>query len=190
LLARIPFDSAERARHKPLLTIWGDAALARNIDETDRRIIRELEINARKTNQEIAEKIGIAASTLTRRLQWLEENKIIKRYTCEVEPNYLGYTTLGYTLVTLSTTAKMPLNEVIRRFTEIPEVAEVCKIFGADDLIVKIYAEDTRHYQRILEKIRATNVEDGYHTTSMLVSEVVYDGGVADVIKKAQQDPA
>jgi DNA-binding Lrp family transcriptional regulator len=162
--------------------------MQQHLDETDRRIIRELQLDARQTNQEIAKKIGIAASTLTRRIQLLESEGIIKGYTCVVESSTLGYSTLGYTLVTLTTPSKKPIDEVIRRFSEVPEVAEICKIFGEDDLIVKIYAEDNRHYQKVIEKFRSADPDDGYHTKSMLVSEVVYRGGIANVIEKTKAD--
>jgi DNA-binding Lrp family transcriptional regulator len=157
------------------------------IDETDVRIIGELQCNARQTNQEIAEKIDLAPSTLTRRLQWLEENKYIQGYTCVINSGTMGYSTVAYALVKFSAPTKRTVETVIDRLKKIPEVAEVCKILGEEDLILKVYARDNDHYQRVIENIEPKDREDGFRTTTLLVTEIAYNGGVVDVIRKVAE---
>jgi DNA-binding Lrp family transcriptional regulator len=160
------------------------------IDETDIRIIGELQSNARQTNQEIAEKIHLAPSTLTRRLQWLEQNKYIQGYTCVINSGTMGYNTIAYALVKFSAPTKKTVEKVVKRLQEIPEVAEVCKILGEEDLILKVYARDNDHYQEVIENIEPEE-DEGFRTTTLLVTEIAYSGGVVDVIRKvAERYPA
>ncbi|MFX6006981.1 winged helix-turn-helix transcriptional regulator, partial [Acinetobacter baumannii] len=42
-------------------------------DDVDRRILRELQANARITNNELAERVGLSPSPCLRRLRRLEE---------------------------------------------------------------------------------------------------------------------
>ncbi len=47
-------------------------------DETDRRILKELVADARLTNNELAERVGLSASPCLRRLRRLEETGVIR----------------------------------------------------------------------------------------------------------------
>lgn len=47
------------------------------IDKTDEKILKILQEDARTTNLELAEKIGMSASPCWRRVKRLEEDKII-----------------------------------------------------------------------------------------------------------------
>jgi DNA-binding Lrp family transcriptional regulator len=155
------------------------------MDRTDRQIIQELQKNARQTNQEIAAKLKLAPSTLTRRIQWLEDNKVISGYTCIIDPSVLGYNSMGFTLVKFSKISKAVYEQVVERLRKVPEIAEIYKILGDEDLIVKVYAKDNADYQRVLEGLEPADADDGYHTKTLLVTEHVYEGGIADVVGKA-----
>ena len=62
----------------------------RGVDETDLRLIRELEADARQSNARIAAKLGIPPTTVFRRLQRLLSKKIVQ--ICAVsDPVALGY---------------------------------------------------------------------------------------------------
>ena len=61
-------------------------------DETDRRILKELVADARLTNNELAERVGLSASPCLRRLRRLEENGVIRGYTALIDPSIDGWT--------------------------------------------------------------------------------------------------
>jgi len=50
------------------------------LDRTDLRILRELQNNARLSNVELAERVGLSPSPCTRRVKLLEQNGVIRRY--------------------------------------------------------------------------------------------------------------
>ena len=60
------------------------------LDRTDRRILHELQLNARITNQELADRVGLSPSPCLRRVKQLEEAGLIKGYVTELAADKLG----------------------------------------------------------------------------------------------------
>lgn len=154
------------------------------LDDIDKKILKELYANARQTNQEIAKKIGVAASTLTKRIQWLESQKVIQGYTCRVDPDALGFPTIGFTLLRFTDMSVENTNRVLARLKQIKEVAEIYKILGDDDVIVKIFARNNKNYQQVVESLAPSGENEKYHTKTLLTTEVIYEDGLAGVIEK------
>jgi DNA-binding Lrp family transcriptional regulator len=61
------------------------------IDETDLEIIDELKKNGRASFSNIAEKLGIATSTVTGRFQKLEEKGVITGFSPKIDYEKLGF---------------------------------------------------------------------------------------------------
>lgn len=61
------------------------------IDETDLEIIDELKKDGRASFSEIAEKLGIATSTVTGRFQKLEEKGVITGFSPKIDYEKLGF---------------------------------------------------------------------------------------------------
>ena len=61
-------------------------------DTIDRRILKELAADARITNNELAERVGLSASDCLRRLRRLEETGVIQGYTAMIDPAVEGWT--------------------------------------------------------------------------------------------------
>jgi DNA-binding Lrp family transcriptional regulator len=55
-------------------------------DPIDSRILKELSADARITNNELAERVGLSASACLRRLRRLEEIGAIKGYSAIIDP--------------------------------------------------------------------------------------------------------
>ena len=60
------------------------------MDVKDRQIIRELQINGRLTNQELAERVNLSPSPCLRRLRNLEQSGAIQGYTALVDQKAYG----------------------------------------------------------------------------------------------------
>lgn len=71
-------------------------------DAIDRRILSELTADARITNNELAERVGLSASACLRRLRRLEETGVIRGYTAIVDPAVEGWTMTAIAAVRLS----------------------------------------------------------------------------------------
>ena len=71
-----------------------DNIMTKKFDETDLRILAELDLNARATNSEIAKKLEMTSNAVKYRIDGLEQSGVIKGYDALIDAPGLGY--LGY----------------------------------------------------------------------------------------------
>ena len=67
----------------------------------ERRLVSELMKNCRRSDRELAKVLGVSQPTVSRNLQKLEKEGIIKEYTIVPDFRKLGYTLLAVTFVKL-----------------------------------------------------------------------------------------
>ncbi len=61
-----------------------------NLDRYDLKILAALQHDARISNQELAERIGLSPSPCSRRVKALEDSGLIKRQVALLDPAMLG----------------------------------------------------------------------------------------------------
>ncbi len=72
-----------------------------NMKDFERRLVSELMKNCRRSDRELAKVLGVSQPTVSRNLQKLEKEGIIKEYTVVPDFRKLGYTLLAVTFVKL-----------------------------------------------------------------------------------------
>jgi len=70
-------------------------------DDFDRKILHELRADARITNNELAERIGLSPSPCLRRVRRLEETGVIRGYTALVDPAAFGWNMVAIAAIRL-----------------------------------------------------------------------------------------
>ena len=83
------------------------------VDDVDRRLLRELARDARIPNNALAELAGIAPSTCLGRVRALRERGVIRGYHAEVDPERLGLGVLS--LVSVLPSDSMNQAATVRR---------------------------------------------------------------------------
>lgn len=61
------------------------------MDETDKRIVEELKVNAKITMKELGEKVHLTGQAASTRVIKLEESGVIKGYTADINYSLYGY---------------------------------------------------------------------------------------------------
>jgi len=61
------------------------------IDDVDRSILHQLQLNARQTDTEIAEKVDVTSTTVRNRLDKLEDGGVIRGYYPDINYEQAGY---------------------------------------------------------------------------------------------------
>jgi len=69
--------------------------------DIERRLVSELMINSRRSDRQLAKALGVSQPTVTRTLNKLEKEGVIKEYTMIPDFTKLGYTLLAVTFVKL-----------------------------------------------------------------------------------------
>lgn len=121
-----------------------------NLDAADRRILKELQANARLTNQELSEKVGLSPSPCLRRLRRLESEGVITGYTATVDEEMLGLPVAVFMSVKLERQIDSALVAFEKEVSKYPEVVDCWLMTGDNDYLLRILAPGLREYEAFL----------------------------------------
>ncbi len=137
------------------------------IDDIDRKILQQLQENARTPNSEIAEKIGMAPSATYERVRKLERKGIIKGYEVRLDAEKLGAGLIAF--IAVRTTEPAGIIAAAPDFVKIPEVQEVYNVAGDDCYLLKVRTHDTTTLNELIrEKIGRVDTVKSTRTTIVL----------------------
>jgi len=139
-------------------------------------ILAELQADARLSNAELAQRIGLSAAPTWRRVKWLEEQGFITGYRAEIDRRKLGLGVLAFVRVDAERSAgaaTKPLEDAIR---QLPEVIACHYISGAGTFELQVMATDLDAFSRfsIDTLLNLPNVKDIH--TSFSLGEVKASG--------------
>ena len=103
------------------------------LDEIDRKLLKELLIDSKRSFRELAKSIGVAPATVINHVQRLESGGVIKDYSVRLDHERLGY---ELTVVTEIVVSKGKLLETDVEIAKIPSVCAVYDITGQTDAMV------------------------------------------------------
>lgn len=124
--------------------------MAESLDAKDRAILRQLKLNARQPNAEIAEKVGLSASACHRRIKMLETRGIIQGYTIiasGLEDGSQGVNVLVQ--VTLERQTEDYLTRFEHAVRQCPEIRQCFLMTGAVDYWLRVETESAAAYEII-----------------------------------------
>ncbi len=136
------------------------------IDETSRRIIEELQAEARLSMAELGRRVSLSAPAVAERVQRLERAGVITGYHATVDPKAIGFPLAAVVRVRPASRQLHKIPEVAR---EIPEVVECYRITGEDCFFVKLHLRAMEDLEAILDRF----VLYGQTTTSIVHSAAV-----------------
>ncbi|GAB1362636.1 Lrp/AsnC family transcriptional regulator [Rhodobacter sp.] len=117
------------------------------IDDTNRRILRELTRDGRQTNLQLAERVGLSPSACLRRVQEMERAGIIKGYRAVLDPDKLGIGFTAYVTVGLNSHTKSAQEAFERAIARAPQVRECHNITGTVEYLLRVETADLPSYK-------------------------------------------
>lgn len=120
-----------------------------NIDKIDRDILRLLQADGRLPNAELAQKVGLSASACFRRLQRLEQERVISGYSAMLDGDAIGKPTTVFIEVTLSSQGSAVLDAFERAVAACDDVLECHLMSGDFDYLLRVAVADMRDYERV-----------------------------------------
>ncbi len=123
------------------------------MDQTDVRILRLLQKNARITASEISGEINLSVPAVSERLKKLEASGIIEQYTAIINPGYLHKDLTAFMSISLE---RPKFND---KFVELmsneSEILECHYLAGDFDYLLKIITENTQTLEKLLNRIKS-----------------------------------
>jgi Lrp/AsnC family leucine-responsive transcriptional regulator len=142
------------------------------VDQTNLRLIDELQTEARLSLAELGRRVGLSAPAVAERLARLEDDGTIRGYRAEVDPRALGY---SLSVVIRVRPAPRELKKVADLAQRTPEVVECHRITGEDCYFMKAHVRDVTHMEEVIDLFAVY----GQTTTSIVQSSPVPLRGVA-----------
>lgn len=140
------------------------------LDRTDRRLLEVLQQDGRISNQDLADRIGLSASSCLRRLRTLEESGLILGYRALLDAKVLGLTLMALVHISMDRHTPERFANFESTISALPEVLECLLITGQDaDYQLKVIVRDMDAYQELLlNKITRIEGVTGVHSSFVL----------------------
>ncbi|NKC14281.1 MAG: winged helix-turn-helix transcriptional regulator [Gammaproteobacteria bacterium] len=120
------------------------------LDRIDRRILALLQDNARMTNAELAQAVGLSPSPCWRRLRALEERGVIRAYVTLLNPHAVDLAVSVFVNVSLERQVENNLERFEAQVATRPEVMECYLMTGEADYLLRVVVPDLHAYERFL----------------------------------------
>jgi Lrp/AsnC family leucine-responsive transcriptional regulator len=124
----------------------------RPLDNQDRAIMRALQKNARLSNAELTEIVGMSTTACWNRTRQLEADGYIRGYVALLDQQKLGFADVVLIEVTLDRHDEDALARFGAELTTLPEVLEAYLVSGEYDYLVKVAVGGTAGYERFLRE--------------------------------------
>ncbi len=123
------------------------------MDRTDRKILALLQQDATLPVADVAKRVGLSTTPCWRRIQKMEEEKIIERRVAILDPAKVD---VGVTVFVSIKTDKHN-SEWLKRFSEVitqmPEVVGFYRMSGQVDYLLKIVVPDIASYDEVYKRL-------------------------------------
>lgn len=139
------------------------------LDEIDKRILVILQRNAKITNAQLSQDIGLSPAPTLERVKKLEQSGLVKSYHAELDTEMLGLGVQMFVQVQLKGHNKQNIDMFMDAIRDVPEVIECHHVTGSSDLILKVISRDISTYQKfMLENISEISVVDNLQSMVIL----------------------
>ena len=125
----------------------------KELDKTDRKILKLLQQNDRIAMTELAEKVGLSTTPVTERVRRLEREGIISGYHARLNPHALGQSLLVFVEIKLRSKSGNIFEDFRREVALIPQIMECHLVSGEYDYLIKVRLPDMSAYRDMLGNI-------------------------------------
>ena len=119
------------------------------MDKIDLAILSALVMNARASQVELSDRIGLSSTAIARRQKALEDEGFIRGYQAMLDLGRFGLSTTVLVRITLESQSEEALKSFEAGVVECPSVVRCFLMSGSDDYVVIVLARDIEDFERI-----------------------------------------
>ena len=142
--------------------IIGENGMAFRIDQTDQKILKELQRDASQSLDDIARNVGSSKTPVWNRIRKLKEAGVIGQHTVHLDAEMLGFEACFFVLVRTSEHDSDWQGKFLQVLRARPEVQEAHRLAGDIDYILKVRVANARAYdefsQALISEVKIHNV--------------------------------
>lgn len=136
------------------------------IDDIDRKILKDLQAEARVSYAELGRRVGLTTPAVIERVRKLEDAGIIVGYRAQIDPAKVGMPITAF--IRMSITG-VDYSHIIEVAQESKEVLECHRGAGGDSFIMRVVVESVEHLQEVIDRLTPY----GITTTTIVLSSPV-----------------
>lgn len=142
------------------------------LDETDLRILRLLQDDAKLTTKQLAAKVNLSTTPVFERLKRLEKDGYIKKYIAVLDAEKLGRGFQVFCSVKLKQMNRDVANDFVSVIKDIPQVSACYNIAGEFDYLLTINAPDMKYYNDFIINVLGTIQSIGSIQSTFVMREI------------------
>ena len=119
-------------------------------DALDRKLLAQLQANARESTANLARKLGVARTTVIARMARLEREGVVVGYSARLAHDAGEHGVQAFVGITVEPKAA---REALRLLGRLPELKQLCSVSGEFDYMATLRAESTRRLDALLDEI-------------------------------------
>jgi DNA-binding Lrp family transcriptional regulator len=123
------------------------------LDRFDLQILGELQADARLTNAELAQRVGLSAAPCWRRVRALEEAGFIKGYHAEIDRHKIGLGVLAFVRVDAERVTGQSAREMENAIRQVPEIVSCHYISGTGTFELQVVARDLDTFSQFARQV-------------------------------------
>lgn len=120
------------------------------IDNLDRRILKELQRNARISASEVGRRVGLSTPAVTERILKLEQENFIQGYQTKVNYDKLG---LAVKVFIHFQSTSLKHADIVKMIDAIPQAIEWHTITGDSCALLKVVVASTQELEAVIEHL-------------------------------------
>lgn len=141
------------------------------LDRTDRAIVDALQKDARVSNKELAEQVGLAPSTCLERVRALRTRGVIRGYHALIDRAALGRDIEAIIAVRVRPHSRELVDAFRRHVLDLPETIELFHVSGADDFLLHVALADTEALRDFILDALAARPEVAHIETHLVFDQ-------------------
>ncbi len=118
------------------------------LDDTDWKILYELQRDARITFKELGFRIGLSAPSTAERVRKMEDLGVITGYRVEIDRKKVGLPITAWIRLSTPKERSAKLSEKLRN---IPEIIECSRVAGIDSFVMKVGVSSMEHMEHLID---------------------------------------
>ncbi len=123
-------------------------------DQYDRKILKELDENARKSLAELSKKVGLSRDAIRNRIKKMVDNKVILAFKPIYNSPNMGFPIINYVCISLYNPSEEEEKKFVKFLKTNRNVTYIASLIGRWDYIIDIMAESQGQFDRIMKEIR------------------------------------
>jgi len=135
------------------------------LDDADRKILAELQQDARASFKAIAEDIGVSEATVFVRVKKLKEAGILKGFRAIVDPSAVGKPLTAFILVRAQPKI---YQSVLNSLKQVDDIYEIFDVTGQFYSVLKVRTSGTDQLSKIIDEIEKIEGVAGTETIIVL----------------------